>query len=154
MESVEIRSARPDDAPGLAALLAELGFPAPAKVIAERLDAMLSSNEVVLIALRDSKPLGVLTVHITPVLHRPTPVGRLTALVVTESVRGQGIGRALVETGEEMLAARGCELVEVTSNHRLIDAHAFYERLGYEATSLRFKKTLPRMASQDELFVK
>jgi GNAT superfamily N-acetyltransferase len=58
------------------------------------------------------------------------------------SSRGGGVGRALISAAEQRLAARGCDLVEVTSNLRLVDAHAFYQRLGYEATSLRFKKSL------------
>jgi len=138
----EIRAARPDDAPALAALLAELGFPAPAATIAERLDALLSTAEVVLVAARERTVLGLLTVHVTPVLHRPAPVGRLTALVVTERAHGQGVGRALVAAAERELARRGCQLVEVTSNTRLTAAHAFYEQLGYQATSVRFKKSL------------
>jgi len=84
--------------------------------------------------------LGVLTLHITPVLHRAGPVGRLTMLVVDESARGEGIGRALVTAAEAYFAERGCALVEVTSNKRRTDAHAFYERLGYQGTSERFAK--------------
>jgi len=140
--TLEVRDARPDDAPALAALLAELGYPAPDAVVAERLEALRQEGEVVLVAARGGDRLGVLSIHVTPVLHRPTPVARLTLLVVPERARGQGVGRALVEAGERILAARGCALVEVTSNRRRTDAHAFYERLGYEATSLRLKKDL------------
>ena len=137
-----VRDARLDDVPALASLLTELGYPADEHVIADRLDAMRDAGEVVLVATRDGDTLGVLTLHVTPVLHRPTPVGRLTALVVAGRARGGGVGRALVSAGERLLASRGCALVEVTSNQRRKDAHAFYERLGYEMTSLRFKKDL------------
>ena len=37
--------------------------------------------------------------------------------------------------------ARPSEGLEVTSNRARTDAHAFYERLGYVATSFRFAKT-------------
>ncbi|MEJ7812152.1 MAG: GNAT family N-acetyltransferase [Gemmatimonadaceae bacterium] len=141
--SLEVRAARVDDAPALAALLTELGYPAPASTLAERLAALLWAGEVALLAVRGTDALGLLTIHVTPVLHRPTPVGRLTALVVAERARGQGVGRALVRAGERILAERGCALVEVTSNRARTDAHAFYERLGYETTSLRFKRSLP-----------
>jgi N-acetylglutamate synthase-like GNAT family acetyltransferase len=119
-DSLEIRSARRDDAPALAALLRELGFPTHAPAVARRLDGMLDAGEAVLVAVREGKVLGLVTVHITPVLHRSTSVGRLTALVVGEQARGQGIGRALVNAGEEVLATRGCELVEVTSNAKAV----------------------------------
>jgi GNAT superfamily N-acetyltransferase len=69
-------------------------------------------------------------------------VGRITALFVDDASRGQGIGRALVEAAEAHLAGTGCGLLEVTSNLRLVDAHAFYARLGYERTSVRFAKPL------------
>ena len=63
-------------------------------------------------------------------------------LAVAEALRGQGIGAALVAEAEKRLAAKGCGLVEVTSNRKRLRAHAFYERLGYERTSYRFAKLL------------
>jgi GNAT superfamily N-acetyltransferase len=80
------------------------------------------------------------------VLHRAGPVGRVTALVVEASSRGCGIGRALMEAAERWTAEQGCVLIEVTSNQRRVDAHRFYEKLGYERTSFRFSR-VPRAAN-------
>ena len=141
--SFEIRDARPEDASALAGLLEELGFPAAVDVVAERLGALAVAGETTLVGAQGTEVLGFVTVHVTPVLHRPTPVGRLTALIVTSRAQGQGLGLALVAAAERHLAGAGCALVEVTSNRELTGAHAFYLRLGYAMTSYRFCKALP-----------
>jgi GNAT superfamily N-acetyltransferase len=76
------------------------------------------------------------------VLQRPRPVGRITALVVDARMRGRGVGRTLVAAAERTLLNAGCGLLEITSNVRLVEAHAFYAHLGYEQTSFRFAKKL------------
>ncbi len=139
----EIRTARSADARALSGLLDELGFPASPEVVAARLAALDRSGEAVLVCARGDDVLGVATLHVTRVLHRPTPVGRVTALVVAAHARKQGIGRALIAAAETHLAQQGCALIEVTSNQRLEAAHTFYEHLGYDRTSFRFRKTLP-----------
>lgn len=141
--SLEIRSATLPDTPALSRLFDELGYPAPAETIAARLAVLNRLGETLLVAARGTEVLGFVSVHVTPVLHRPTSVGRMTALIVEEKSRGQGIGRALVAAAEKHLIEKGCALVEVTSNQKLTAAHAFYERLGYSITSYRFGKTLP-----------
>lgn len=138
----EIRKARPTDAPALTDLVLELGYPVTAPGIADRLETLISAGEIVLVATENSNTVGVLTGHVTPVLHRPTPVGRITMLEVTKIARGRGIGRALVEHAEHILKQKGCALVEVTSNEKLTEAHAFYRRLGYQKTSYRLRKSL------------
>jgi GNAT superfamily N-acetyltransferase len=138
----EVRHATAADVPELARLQTALGYPAEEAVLAERLAAFAAAGEMALVADGGERLLGALTIHATPVLHRAGPVGRLTALVVDDGARGRGVGRALVTAAEAMLAARGCVLLEVTSNRRRTDAHAFYERLGFAATSLRFAKPL------------
>ncbi len=137
-----IREATIADADIVSALLSELGYPWPVSVMADRLEAFIGAGEDVLLAFDGDRALGLVTTHITPVLHRPTGVGRITAMVVTEGARGRQVGRALVDEAERRLAASGCALVEVTSNQSRVPAHAFYERLGYEKTSYRFKKSL------------
>ena len=75
-------------------------------------------------------------------VHRASPVGRIPMLVVAGDERGQNIGRMLVEAVERWCRDRGCALIEVTSNDRRTEAHAFYRHLGYERTSIRFFKKL------------
>ena len=140
MTDAIIRAAREDDAAAIAVLLGELGYPTDSDTVVQRLRALENAGDNVIVAESGGVPVALVAIHVTPVLHAPAPVGRLTAVVVSERARGQGVGRAIVEAAEQMLADRGCEFIELTSNRRRTDAHAFYERLGYEASSFRFRK--------------
>lgn len=137
-----VREATASDLPVMRALLEELGYPSELETLTTRFAAFAARGEMALLAEREGKVLGLATLHITPVLHRAGAVGRVTALVVTEAARGSGAGAALMREAESRLKAAGCVLLEVTSNKKRTDAHAFYERIGYEATSLRFGKPL------------
>jgi GNAT superfamily N-acetyltransferase len=138
-----IRPAAEGDAPEVARLLTALGHPTAPEELAARWPGWRAAGNTALVVPRaDGTLAGVATLHQMAVLHRPRPVGRITALVVDESARGRGIGRALVAAAEAALTDAGCGLLEITSNLRLADAHAFYDRLGYQRTSLRFAKPL------------
>lgn len=138
-----IRTAQVNDAPELARLLTELGHPTTTDSIAARWSAWISEDDTVLVAAEpDGKILGVATLHRMAVLHRPRPVGRITALIVDTAARGRGVGRALVAAAESWSVSGGCGLLEITSNFRLSEAHAFYEHLGYDKTSFRLAKNL------------
>jgi len=146
-----IRTANEGDAKQIARLLTELGHPTAAEAVAARWREWAAGGNTALVAARpDGTLVGVATTHRMVVLHRPKAVGRITSLVVDAGVRGQGIGRALVAAAEHELAAAGCGLLEVTSNQRRTEAHAFYEHLGYERTSLRFFKDLATASSSTD----
>lgn len=138
---LSIRTARPGDSEAIAALVAGLGFEAGAESIKARLAALNKRREAPLVAER-GPVIGVLAWHVTPVLHRTEPVGRITMMVVAEQARRHGAGRALVEAACEKMRAAGCGLIEVTSNIDLSGAHGFYRRLGFKRTSYRFAKEL------------
>ena len=137
---MEIREAIIADAPALAGLIAELDYQVTADEVIERLDAQAAMGIGTLVAVEDGAVVGCASWSLMRVLHRPGPVGRVSMMVVTEALRGRGVGRALVRAVEARCAALGCVLVEVTSNVRREEAHRFYEALGYERTSFRFAK--------------
>ena len=57
---------------------------------------------------------------------------------------GAGVGRLLVEAAEEWALERGFDIMGVRSNTLRLDAHAFYEHLGYRVvkTQKAFRKRL------------
>lgn len=134
-----VREVRPKDVDMLVALIRELGYEVTAAELRKRLALLKKAARPALVADRGGV-IGLLTTSIMHVLHRPRPVGRISMLVVAEAARSHGVGAALVAEAETRLKAAGCGLVEVTSNAKRLRAHAFYERLGYERTSLRFAK--------------
>jgi PhnO protein len=140
-----IRTATLSDAPELARLLTALGHPTEPDHVATRWADWNASGNTALVAIGPEEALvGLATLHKMVVLHRPMPVGRITALIVDAAARGRGVGRALVARAEVALVQAGCGSMEITSNQRLHDAHRFYEHLDYERTSVRFAKSLAR----------
>lgn len=140
-----VRTARASDAGELARLLSPLGYPLTHRDVSAVWEAWKREGNQALVAEDGERPglIGVVTLHTMVVLHRPRPVGRITSLVVDARVRGTGLGRALVAAAEDALREAGCGLIEVTSHLRRLDAHRFYEHLGFERTSLRYARDVP-----------
>lgn len=140
---VVVRDATIADAPALAPLLGELGYPAAPDALASRMRRMLGRDDQrVLMAERDGATLGFLALHVFPVLAYDRDLAMIMALVVTESARGLGVGRALIDRAEAVGKSLGASRLMVTTHVRRADAHAFYERLGFEFTGRRYVRPI------------
>lgn len=67
---------------------------------------------------------------------------QVEAVRTAADLRGQGIGAALMAHVEEEARRRGAARIQLTSNRKRVDAHRFYERLGFETSHVGMKKYL------------
>ncbi|WP_324613482.1 GNAT family N-acetyltransferase [Agromyces kandeliae] len=67
---------------------------------------------------------------------------QIEAVRVADSVRGRGLGSAMIAWAVDHARERGARLVQLTSDARRDDAHRFYERLGFTASHVGFKRYL------------
>jgi GNAT superfamily N-acetyltransferase len=141
---IEIQQATARHAPEIAQLLTQLGYPTAPEVIPGRL-ADLEADGGTAVVARDGGGgvVGLAAAAEYATLHAGGRSAYITALVTSETARGQGVGRALVEAMEEWARGRGCVRLSVTSAERRTDAHAFYPKCGLPYTGRRFSKTLP-----------
>ena len=136
-----IRGAVPADADGIACLLGELGAPATRGEVVARL-AGLGGRDPVFVADDGGAVIGLLALQIGPQLHRARPVARITALVVTDAMRGRDWGLRLVQHGIAVARERGCGTIELASPPDRAQAHGFYQAAGFAITAQRFSKDL------------
>jgi GNAT superfamily N-acetyltransferase len=141
-----IRPAGVGDAPVIAALLGELGYPTGPDEVTVRLAYWLGDpHSTLLVAEVNGQVSGVAAVHAIPLLEHTGRRGRLVALVVGDTFRSQGVGRALVEGAEQAARDLGCRDMEITSARARAVAQRFYAHLGYDDASdhaARFMKLL------------
>lgn len=126
-----IRSACLDDAAALATLSAQLGYPADAGAMRQRLALLLpASDHAVFVAVRDAQVIG--WTHVLAVLHLETgPFAEIAGLVVDEAHRGAGIGSALVQRAIDWARAQHLALLTVRSRTERLRTHQFYRQLGF-----------------------
>ena len=133
MTATQVRPARPDDAPGLAPLTTQLGYPVEASEQAERLARVLGrEDEAVLVAV-DATDAPIGWIHVqqrTPLTSAPH--AQIAGMVVDEAHRSDGVGAALLTAAEAWAEERGLPSVQVYSRVERERAHRFYERHGYE----------------------
>jgi GNAT superfamily N-acetyltransferase len=137
-----VRDARATDAAAVARLLGQLGYPTDPDAIASRLERLAVVGDRVVVAEVGEEIVGLAHLQVTPTIEYDRPAAKIGALVVDESHRGAGVGRALVEAVEGEARTRGCTLMFLTTSARRTDAHEFYRRVGLEETGKRFTKSL------------
>lgn len=139
---ITVRPAGSDDAEGITASLAALGYGTPVTMVRERVTALANSSDDAIFVAEDpiAGIVGVVTLHVVPLFHQPGNLARVTALAVRAGHQGKGVGRALMEVAERWAWERGSARIEITSGDHRREAHAFYKKAGYETDERRFIK--------------
>jgi GNAT superfamily N-acetyltransferase len=102
-----------------------------------------SPDNALYVAVIEGRVVGTFQLTFFPTLTgRGVTRVRIGAVQVAEHLRSKGIGARMIAFAEETAQARGAGTVELTSNKRRLDAHRFYERLGYARSHEGFKKSL------------
>lgn len=138
------RPARRDDLIAIVELLADdvlgstrerLEEPLPSSYT-EAFDAIeCDPHNTLIVAEQQRGVVGVLQMTLIPGL---TYAGGWRAQIegvrVASDIRGQGLGRALIEHAIELAWGAGCRLVQLTTDKRRPEAAGFYESIGFSAT--------------------
>jgi GNAT superfamily N-acetyltransferase len=140
--SLTVRAAEPGDAEAIAALLSQLGYPVDSAAIVPRLERLGIVGDTVAVAELDAKVVGLAHLQVSPAIEHDRPAAKIGALVVDESSRRRGVGKALIAAMEAEARSRGCGLLYLTTSERRDDAHAFYEQVGLQQTGRRYGTTL------------
>jgi GNAT superfamily N-acetyltransferase len=144
-KELKIRRAKSADAPQIALLTGQLGYPATTAQIRERLRGIqpVSQNAVFVAEATNYGVIGWLHVSKEPLLESEMRA-EVNGLVVAEGQRSLGAGARLLAAAEEWARKHGCKGMSVRSNVIRERAHQFYERNGYEhfKTQKSFRKPL------------
>jgi GNAT superfamily N-acetyltransferase len=144
-KGLKIRRTKSADAPRIAVLACQLGYPATAAQMRERLRAIkpASQNAIFVAESGGDGVIGWLHVSKEPLLEVEMRA-EVNGLVVVEGQRSLGAGAQLLAAAEEWARKHGCKSMSVRSNVIRERAHKFYERNGYEhyKTQKSFRKPL------------
>jgi GNAT superfamily N-acetyltransferase len=141
---LKLRRAKKSDAPRIAELSGELGYPATTEEIKARLAQLKpAAQHAVFLAEVDKLVVGWIHVSVAPLLEVPRRA-EVNGLIVADGQRSHGAGAKLLEAAEGWARAKGCKGMSVRSNVIRDRAHAFYQRHGYHhfKTQKAFRKAL------------
>lgn len=107
--------------------------PLPEKYYKAFLEMENQEGNEMLLAVEDDQIIGCLQLIIIPGLARlGMKRGQIEAVRVDKAYRGKKIGEALFREAIRRSEAKGCGLVQLTTDKKRPEAHRFYEKLGFE----------------------
>jgi GNAT superfamily N-acetyltransferase len=147
-----LRDARRDDIPAIVRMLAddELGAardqvvdPLPQAYYDAFDEIAADPNNRLLVAEIDGEIVGTMQLSFLRMLGRQGATrAEVEAVRVASHLRGTGLGRQMMALAIEIARARGCVQMQLASNKSRVDAHRFYEQLGFVASHVGMKLAL------------
>jgi len=150
---VTLRAARQTDVRALVSLIAadQLGVTRDGVRNAADLAAYTAAFEaidadpahVLVVAELAGEIVGTMQLSFLPGLARRGALrAQIEAVRVAESSQGAGLGTAMIGWAIDEARRRGCALVQLTTDKSRLDAHRFYQRLGFVASHEGMKLAL------------
>lgn len=150
MDDVVFRRATREDVPEIVAMLADDSLGASRETLHELSPyhdafAAISSDphQLLVVCEWEGRTIGTMQITFIPGLSRK---GSTRALIegvrIHRDARGSGLGTRMMEWAIEQARVRGCTMAQLTTDASRVDAHRFYERLGFEKTHIGFKMML------------
>lgn len=143
-----IRPARLADCDALVLLCHELGYrPTTADLAGQLAQIQHHPDHAVFVAEIGAAQNGQIGGWIHVCLHPTLQEGQqaeISGLVVSQTLRGQGIGSSLLQQAEAWAQQQGCKAIVVRSNLQRHEAHRFYQQVGYAEIkrSIAFRRWL------------
>jgi GNAT superfamily N-acetyltransferase len=150
---VTLRAAQRGDVPALVRLIAadQLGATRDGVRDAADLAAYSGAFEAIdadpahmlVVAELAGEIVGTMQLSFLPGLARRGALrAQIEAVRVAESSQGSGLGTAMIGWAIDEARRRGCALVQLTTDKSRLDAHRFYQRLGFVASHEGMKLAL------------
>lgn len=150
--AVTLRDARREDVAAIVGMLADDKLGASREAATEPLpqcyyDAFEAldrdPNNRLLIAEANGEIVGTLQLTFVHGLsRRGAKRAIIEAVRIASAHRSKGYGEQIVWAAIEIARAEKCAMVQLTTDKSRIDAHRFYERLGFEASHVGMKMML------------
>ncbi|HPJ01547.1 MAG TPA: GNAT family N-acetyltransferase [Candidatus Limiplasma sp.] len=142
---LQIRPVSPDDFDSIYPLLQQL-WPGKALDI-EQLHHILqngvsSATDTLLCAVLDGTLIGFCAYAIMNNLWQEGRISYVYAMVVDEAQRGKGYGKQLIQAALDISRKQGLKRMELDSAFHRLQAHQFYETLGFEKRGYLFSYPL------------
>jgi N-acetylglutamate synthase-like GNAT family acetyltransferase len=140
---MNIRNATYHDAPAIKLLLEALGYTTRIGVLVNQLEMLFGKedHQVYVYELR-KEVVGFVSVHFMPQLAFDGGLVLITYLSVDDTVKEQGIARALEQYVAEQARKRKCDRIQVHCADWRVPAHQFYAQQGYREYPKYFTKRL------------
>jgi GNAT superfamily N-acetyltransferase len=135
VSEIRLRPVTEAEVPLLAEILAELdgNAPFPVELVKYKWREMRRFPDyVAYFAEADGQIVGTLSINVFPVLSGDLRSEAIAeAVVIRPAFRGRGLGRAMMRAAMDLAAAKGAYKLALSSNLRRLDAHRFYDGMGF-----------------------
>jgi GNAT superfamily N-acetyltransferase len=149
VEHIVFQSALLSDVPAIVALLADdplgsqrevIGTPLDQRYVAAFQAIQADPNQHLAVAAEYGEVVGTLQISFIPGIARLGAWrGQIEAVRVAAHRRDSGLGKRMVEWAIGECRSRNCGLVQLTTDKSRVDAHRFYDKLGFVASHEGYK---------------
>jgi N-acetylglutamate synthase-like GNAT family acetyltransferase len=127
------READPDDAAAVEALYRSFVRNPAICVLAERIAAIRADSNNFLVVAHDTRVIATALMTIClDAMFATAPYAVIENIVVADDARRRGVGRALLAHLDALARARACTKIMLLSSVERTDAHAFFQRAGFD----------------------
>jgi GNAT superfamily N-acetyltransferase len=152
-DAITLREARREDVAAIVRLLADDHLGAgreavsdpPAAAYFEAFERVAADPRNLLAVAEDARGavIGTLQMTFIPGLsNQGAELALIEAVRVESGLRGQGLGQVMIGWALDVARRRGCRFVELFTHASRVDAHRFYERLGFEKSHAGMRRAL------------